>query len=787
MRNKLPDKERERLIVLGIFVLSYALRYIYLWQMKSSPFFFSPIMDPLFHDAWAQSIASGNWIGEGVFFRAPFYPYLLAIIYKIFGHGYVVPRLIQHLIGSFSCVLVYFLAKRMFNQKVAVVSALMAASYAMLLYFEDELLLDSLLVFFDLLLILLLLRAREVPKFSRWFVSGVVLGLSAITRPNILFFAPFVWLWIYLVFKGEKPAKRIFAYGLLFLLGCALVVFPVTLRNLLVGKDLVLIASQGGINFYIGNNENADGASAIFDNAHWEYRDFQLAAQRETGQSMSHSEISNFYYQKGISFILQKPFQAFKLLVKKLYLFWNKYEISNNQDIYFSRRYSSLIRILPLGFWLIGPLALSGMILSVLAKRRSKKTDRKKIMVRRKTLSLPVLFVFSYMATVVMFFVPARFRLPVIPILIIFSGFSLVWLYDRFRRKELSSLKLLFLILVPFLILTNSNAYHLGIGDFSRAQAHFGLGNAYLKQSELDLAIGQFDTVLVLNPGWNRAHHNRGMAFFRKGDYEEAEMEFLAEVRLNPEDEQAHNSLSALYLRQGFYDRAEEMARKAVQLGGYSANPYINLALSQAGRDSLDQAKEALRQGLSKVRPFFEGELLLGNIYQAEGQFDSAVEVYQRVVRSATSHRQVPYDLQALMSGGQVPYDAHYVDVRARAHLNLGISYLEIGESNLAEVHLKQAISLKSDLAEAHARLGILYSRTDRTEEAIASLSLAVRLEPQNATYHYSLGLAYLGQSKLKHAKDELQTTLVLDPSLTHAQEKLHLVDSLLQSEGISR
>ena len=785
MLKGIPEKDRERIIVLGIFVIAYALRLIYLLQMKSSPHFFSPTMDPLFHDAWAQNIAGGNWIGGKVFFRAPFYAYFLATVYKIFGHNYIIPRLIQHLIGSFSCVLVYFLAKKLFNQKVAIVSGLIAASYGMLLYFEGELLLDSFLVFFDLLLILLLLKVREVPKLSGWFLCGIILGFSAITRPNILFFIPFVWLWIFVVFKSKTPFKKILTYSASFLLGSILIVSPITLRNLIAGGDLILIASQGGINFYIGNNKNSDGMSAIFYKADWQYRDFQRMAEKETGKSLKPSEISNFYYRQGIDFLLRNPAHALKLYIKKLYLFWNRFEISNNQDIYFFRRYSSLICRLPLGFWFIGPLGLVGMILSVLTLKRSPKVRYSRIVDQKRKLSLPILFVFSYMVTVVMFFVPARFRLPTISFLIIFSGFVLVWLAQRLLKKDISSLKLFVLILAPFLILTNSNAYHLGIGDFSFAQAHFSMGNVYLKQGRLDMAQVEFDSALALNPRLSRAHLNRGMVFFRKGEYREAEKEFLSELELNPDEDKAYNNLSAIYLRQGFYDKAEQMAKKAVQLGTYSSNAYMNLALSYRESGKIDKAKEILSQGLKNVQPFFEGELLLGEIYQAEAKFDSAIEKFERIIHPLKSYRDVAYDLQALTSKGD-RYDLEDTHIRAKAHFNLGTIYVQIGELNLAEFHLKQAISLKPDFAEAYANLGILYDDTRRGAEALPLLKQAISLDPQNAVYHYNLGLAYAKQLKLKAARGEFQTSLMIDSSMTEAHHKLFLVDSLLQVEEVS-
>jgi tetratricopeptide (TPR) repeat protein len=779
----IPDKDREKLWILAIFVLALVLRTIYLLQIKANPHFFSPTMDPLYHDVWAQNIAGGNWIGSKVFFRAPFYAYFLAIVYKIFGHSYIIPRVLQHLIGSFSCVLVYFLARKLFNRRVAIVSGFIAATYGMFMYFEGELLLDSFLILFDLLLILFLLKARENPKFSTWFLCGIILGFSAITRPNVLVFVPIVWLWIFVVFRKKKTLKVIFTYSASFLLGSILIISPVTLRNIIAGGDTVMIASQGGINFYIGNNENADGVSAIFYKEDWQYRDFQQMAERETGKSLKPSDISNFYYRKGVDFYLKNPSSAFRLLVKKLYLFWNRFEISNNQNIYFFSRYSSLIRILPLGFWLVGPLGLAGMILSMLALKRSRKVHSGKIADRRKRILLPILFTLSYMASVVMFFVTARFRLPVIPLLIIFSGFSLEWFFERLREKEVSLVRMFLLILVPFVLLTNSNAYHLRVGDFS--QAHFSLGNVYLKEGKLDLALKEFNSVLALNPRYNRAHLNRGMVFFRRGDLDQAEKEFLAELELNPNEAKAYNNLSAIYQQQRLHQKAEEMATKAIRLGGYSANAYMNLAMSYWKERRIHEAKQAIAQGLTEVRPFPEGELLLGEIYLTEGEYDSAVERFENVIHPPTSERDVAYDLEILASKG----DPHRLDkpgLQAKAHFNLGTVYVRSGEINSAEIHLKQAISLMPDFAEAHANLGILYDHTGRGAEALPSFERAINLDPQNAVYHFNLGLAYAKQLKLNEARGEFEITLMLDPSLTDAHQKMLLVDSLLQVQGVS-
>lgn len=769
-----PKKDKkEFFLLMFLFIFAFVLRLIYLFEIKENPHFFTLTMDPLYHDVWAKSIANGDILGSRIFFRAPFYPYFLALVYKIFGHNYFIPRLIQHLIGATSCVLVYFLAKKLFNKTVAIISFLFAACYGMLIYFESELLLDSFLVFFNILLILFLLKTKEDPQLGRWLVCGLILGLSAITRPNILFFVPFIWLWIYLSFRNQINLRRITLFSAVFLLGAIILIFPITLRNALIGKDLVLISSQGGANFYIGNNENSDGMSAIFYKSDWEYRDFQYVAQKEMGRALKPSEISRFYYKKGIDFILKKPKASIKLLLKKLYLFWNKFEISNNQNIYFFRRYSLLIRILPFGFWFIGPLSLTGIALSLKEKRKIR---------RMPDIFLPLFFVLSYMVTVVLFFVTARFRLPVIPFLIIFSSFAIYWIGSKLIKGKRGSLKIFLLFLIPSLILVNSNLYGLEVGDFS--QAHFSLGNVYLKRGDLEKALKEYDLAIQIAP-LSRARLNRGIIFFKKGDLNLAKKEFLEELKIDPDNQKVYNNLSVIYRLEGDYIKSERMALKALDKKPYYQDAFINLALAYQKQKDSAKAKNALLRGINQIGDFIEADFLLATLYQKEENIDSAIYQYKKVI-SKKSKEVIIYDLETLFAK-DFPSRKGKEEIIAYSNFNLGVIFVQKGKWEKAELHFKEAIKGKPDFAEAHLNLGLFYDGLKNYSFAIFHITKALEIAPFNPVYHYNLGLVYAKADQLYKATEEFKKSLELDPTFEKATEKLKLVDSLLHNRSIKK
>jgi tetratricopeptide (TPR) repeat protein len=734
--------------------------------MSSNPYFTSPTMDALYHDLWAQVIAQGNWIGDQIFFRAPFYPYFLGIIYKLFGHYYFIPRLIQHLIGSLSVILIYFLARKLFNRKAAILSAILSSIYGVLIYFEDELLLDFLLVFFGVLLLLLLYRAEEKSKNSQFFVAGLVASFFAITRPNILIFIPLVFFWILFLLRLDFKKKINFSF--FFLLGFFSLILPVTVRNYLVGKDFVLISSQGGINFYIGNNPQADGTSAFLPpyGDDWEYQDAVHEVQKSIDKLPKPSEVSDYYLKKGEAFILHSPQKFLSLFLKKTYLFWNSFEISNNQDIYFFRQYSFLIRILPVGFWIIGPLSVLGIVLCL-------KNWRKYFLI--------LTFVLSYSFSVLLFFVNSRFRLPVLPFLIIFSSFALIQLFEYIKKGSLKKFFLALALLLLLFFLSNSNLYHLDKANF--AQSYFSLGNLFLKKGNLQEAREEYLLSLKENPSLQRAHLNLGNIYFHQKDYPQAEKEFLEELKSNPRQEKAYNNLSVLYRIRGDDIRAITLAKQSLEIKPYYKEAYINLALAYLKMENYFSAESSLVSALALFPSFAELRFYLGLVYQKQGKQDQALSEYAQLLSQKPETQDIEYNLGLIYSKDD-PSQEGLNGLKAYAAYNSGLIYLQKKEIGLSRKSLIQSIELKPNFAEAHAILGNLYDLRREYGPAVSELEEAIKDSPDNPVHHYNLGLILAKNKNFPLAKQEFETALRLSPDFKLAQEKLRLVDSLLSIQS---
>ena len=582
------------LLPMGIFVLAFLVRYVFLIQIKSSsPFFGSPIMDELYHDRWAQQIAAGDWMGSESFFRAPLYIYMLALIYKIFGHSFFIPRLFQIFLGSLSCVLTYLIAKKLFNRTIGVLSGIIASLYGVLVLYDARLLLDSLTVFLDLVLVGLLILTAEKPKLINWLFCGIVLGLSAITRPNILIFVPFILIWMFFWFQKKSSVKKVLLRWAFLCLGVLLMVAPVTLRNYLADGDFVLISWQGGYNFYLGNNPQASGWSATaahIDPTWWGgYDDAIRLAEEETGRKLKPSQISDFWLKKGMDFIVSQPGSWLKLMGKKISYFWKGYEIGNNENEYLYTNLSSLLnllmgkRILYIPFGLVGPLSLWGLVIGLKKWRR---------------FLLLYLFILSYSASVILFFVCSRYRIPVIPFLIMFASFSLWWIFQKIKHKEILQAFIFLVVLIILLIALNTplenlvgyqpytDHYVLGISYQNLGQlepaikeyktsleyrpnfapARNNLANIYAQSGKTDLAIEEYQRAILLDPSYEKTYYNLAILYHRKGELDSAIVYYSKAIKLNPRYELAHLNLGKAYSQKGLVEEAKGEWKKVLEL-----------------------------------------------------------------------------------------------------------------------------------------------------------------------------------------------------------------------------
>jgi Flp pilus assembly protein TadD len=604
------DEVPDLYLIIGVFVVALALRLIYLGELNDAPFFHHPVGDSRIYHERALGIAGGDLVGrEAYFHSSPLYSYFLALVYSVVGVKFTVLRVIQFIVGSASCALIYMLARRAApeSQAVPLAAGAAAALYGTLAFFDGDLLMIPLVILFSCGSILLLTRladagggvadASTLPggwkTAAAALAAGLLLGLAGLGKPNILVFAPFVVVWILTGF-GRRFLVGRWKEAVLFVVGCIVAVAPITYRNYVVSNDLVLVSSNAGVNLYIGNNDTADGVFQLppdsgLDNARL-YLSSRSGAEAATGRTgMLPSEVSAYWTSRATDWMKNNPGRAAGLLFRKFRLFWNHYEIPNHHNKQFvTIHYAAFLQVLVVGFKLVAPLAVMGMVLAVMMLSGSA------------VVRLYLGFVGVYMIALIPFFITARYRLPVVPFLVVFAAVG-VWQLVVLLQKK--------------------NWIRAGIGAGTAIAASvfiswpmvnydFGFNHTVVGTVYSDLATEDPD---------NAADH-----------IENAIIHYKTALELRPLSVDAHYNLGVAYQRVGYLSGAVQSLETAARLKPDHA--YAAKALEEA-RVELAETGDRIDGGAVPKTDFERGLY-----YSRQNQTDQAILMYHRVLKSDPHH-----------------------------------------------------------------------------------------------------------------------------------------------------
>src|SRR6478672_6886955 len=90
-----------------LFAFVFLVRLAAMVRLASSPLLLPSGGDMQFYDEWAKQILRGHWTDHQAFYGLPLYPFLLALVYRLFGYGPFVPGLFQAGLDAGTAVLIY--------------------------------------------------------------------------------------------------------------------------------------------------------------------------------------------------------------------------------------------------------------------------------------------------------------------------------------------------------------------------------------------------------------------------------------------------------------------------------------------------------------------------------------------------------------------------------------------------------------------------------------------------------------------------------------------------------
>jgi hypothetical protein len=423
----------------AILGLGLALRLAHFWAISGTAYPSLPLiateLDMYATLEWAQAVLAGDWLsrdayhpyfqwmrdlapletwhrwwgGKEIFQQAPLYVYLVALLLRLARHSLEGVLLIQLVLGALHPLVTYGLAKQLFDARVGLAAAALTAWYGPFIFHQGTLLRDWIPPILEPLALWLILRAQTTGRAGTWLSAGAVLGLAVLTKETVLLFLPLALLWILLVNRRSWPRAGRGA-GLL-LLGLLLVLSPLIWRNAVVGAPLLSISNRAPEGFIEGNApdtypialEHPASMAGILERSQGDI----LRVIRET----------------------LAPYQGDwrrlgGLLLLKARGLVDPLEVPSNLDPMYALELSPPLR-LTLTYGLIFPIGVVGMLASLRPRGAQ---------------ALVLLYALAAFAGVMSAIIVARYRLVLVPLLLVYGAAALVCLWDLGRERRLGRL-----------------------------------------------------------------------------------------------------------------------------------------------------------------------------------------------------------------------------------------------------------------------------------------------------------------------------------------------------------
>ena len=574
-----------------IFAAVFLVRLVVLIRLASSPLLLPIGSDMHFYDEWAKQILHGVWTDHHTFYGLPLYPFLVALLYRIFGYGPFVPGVFQGCLDAGTAVLIYKIAVRLMAGKLrevgkgANVTGIIAAGgwcfFLPAQAYSAILMPTAGAVFVFWLLVWQIVRTDASPSPLRCLAYGLLIGFTAMGVATVLFLIP-LFVAAILIRPPKLPlsAKAV----ALALLGVGILggTAPCWIHNYFVARDPVFLSAHGGINLWLGNNAEATGYPSfpgLRAGQGQMLRDSIDQAEAAAGRELKRSEVSRYWSGKARDYITANPGRWLKLLARKVGNFWNAFEYDDLGVIAILREHSVIFP--GFRFALVAVLGLSGAVFSWRAFPTSRWIATA---------------IALHLVAILPVFITERYRLAVVPGLLVLAALGLERLWQRcFSRDYRGATVQLGMVAASAWFVTiprhdpslwaleayNSGRFALETNNLTLAEHHlqrahalvpdnaetdFALGNLRLAQGDSATARSLYEAALKVDPKHKGALNNLGVLALNENLPAEAVDYFRRAVALEPHNAKTHYLLAKALDLTGNRAEARTEATRAVEL-----------------------------------------------------------------------------------------------------------------------------------------------------------------------------------------------------------------------------
>ncbi len=250
-----------RWMLLAILGVAIAVRVAWLLYFPAQPY-----ADSEWYFRTAAQLAAGHGYVWDLESRRPLvgwpvgYPALLAGFFVVTEPSVALAQVLNVLFSIACVALTYAIADRLFGRTVAMLTGLVLAFFPGMVVYTSLVSTDLLFMLLTTATYTMVLRPvaprRRRANAVDGLLAGILVGMSALVRATGMTLMP---LWGLVRWMVTGSFARSVRWTLAMAVAAILVVLPWTIRNYVHFQKIIPVSTNGGVNFWIGNNPWARG------------------------------------------------------------------------------------------------------------------------------------------------------------------------------------------------------------------------------------------------------------------------------------------------------------------------------------------------------------------------------------------------------------------------------------------------------------------------------------------------------------------------------------------------
>ena len=236
-------------------------------------------------------------------------------------------------------------------------------------------------------------------------------------------------------------------------------------------------------------------------------------------------------------------------------------------------------------------------------------------------------------------------------------------------------------------------------------------------------------------------------AYIKAGKTSEALAFMQTTVKASPNNAETKLILGQLLVSSGMTEGAINAFNEAIQLNPKLIASYQRLALAQVSVKKNSEAEKSINQGLKVAPDDFGLNITQASIYEATGQFENAIKVYEKLIQERPDSAIVANNLASLLLDNRTDKVSY-----ERAYELVG--------------RVKT-----SGFAQFMDTFGWASYKVGKYDEAETALVKATEQLPEVQVFHYHLAKVYIAKNDHALAKEELQKTINLEANARFEKE----------------